>query len=73
VGSTSYFVHKSELGTAYAVAATALGACQCVGPLVNSAILNQYTVLEQSYELLSLFGAGLAIFPVIFALWMYQK
>jgi hypothetical protein len=51
----------------------ALGACQCVGPLVNSAILDQYTVLEQSYELLSLFSAGLAIFPVIFAVWMYRK
>ena len=46
LGSTSYFVHKSELGTAYALGATALGASQCFGPLVNSSILNQYTVLE---------------------------
>ncbi len=73
LGSTSYFVHKSELGTAYAVGAVALGLSQCLGPLVNTAILNQYTVLEKSYELLSLFGAGLAIFPVIFAIWMYEK
>jgi len=73
VGASSYFVHKSELGTAYALATTALGACQCFGPLVNSAILNQYTELDKSYELLSLFGAGMAVFPVLFAVWMYQK
>lgn len=42
MGSTSYFVHKSQLGTAYGLAATALCTCQCIGPLVNSAILDLY-------------------------------
>ncbi len=50
-----------------------LGACQCLGPIVNSFILNQSNVLQISYEYLSLFGAGMALFPVIFGLWIYQK
>jgi len=50
ITSVSYFVKEEVLGTAYGVAATFLGASQCLFPLVNSAILDQYSDYKESYQ-----------------------
>ena len=73
IGLTSYFVKKSELGTAIAIAGTAMWTCQCLGPLMNSFILNQRPTLRDSYTLLSLVGACIGFIPVMFSVWMLRS
>jgi hypothetical protein len=68
--SIVFFLKQIDLGVGYGILQAILGFGQCIGPLINSFLLNQNDNLKKSYKYFFQYYVCLSTITILASFWL---